>query len=202
MALDNSMAIDNPMMTNNFMMLNSPVMLDSPVTLNSPVKLNSIKACSLLFLLSLAVFAGLGYAPQASATIEAFEFRSEELRSRYQDLAAVLRCPKCQNQNIIDSDAGISADLRQQLHRLLHEGYSDQDIMAFMVARYGNFVLYEPPVNAQTYLLWYGPFALLILAGLVVFLLLRGNRKAARAAQQINSRDRERLNKLLNKESE
>ena len=159
-------------------------------------------ALTLLALL-LALSAGvLGFAPKAQAVVEAFDFKNEELRSRYHELATVLRCPKCQNQNIIDSDAGIADDLRQQVYRLLNEGYTDEEILDFMVARYGNFVLYEPPVNSLTYLLWYGPFALLILAGLVVFLLFRGNRKAARASQQISEQDRARLDQLLNKKQD
>ncbi|SEF60306.1 cytochrome c-type biogenesis protein [Oceanospirillum linum] len=155
-----------------------------------------------VLLIVVSIGAAFTYAPTAQATIDAFEFKNDELRTRYQDLAAVLRCPKCQNQNIIDSDAGIAADLRQQVYRLLNEGYTDDEILDFMVARYGNFVLYEPPVNSLTYLLWYGPFVLLFLAGIVVFFLLRGNRSAAQAAQQINEDDRERLNKLLNKKSD
>ncbi len=164
--------------------------------------LNKLKALWLALLVALSTVAAFSYAPAAQATIDAFEFKNDELRTRYQELAAVLRCPKCQNQNIIDSDAGIASDLRQQVYRLLNEGYTDEEIMEFMVARYGNFVLYEPPVNSLTYLLWFGPFALLLLAGLVVFFLLRGNRSAAKAAQQISEDDRERLNKLLNKESD
>lgn len=164
--------------------------------------LNKMKALWLALLVALSLVTAFSYAPVAQATIDAFEFKNDELRTRYQDLAAVLRCPKCQNQNIIDSDAGIAADLRQQVYRLLNEGYTDEEILDFMVARYGNFVLYEPPMNSLTYLLWFGPFALLLLAGLVVFMLLRGNRKAAQEAQQISEDDRERLNKLLNKHSD
>lgn len=164
--------------------------------------LNKMKALWLALLVALSVVTAVSYAPAAQATIDAFEFKNDELRTRYQDLAAVLRCPKCQNQNIIDSDAGIAADLRQQVYRLLNEGYTDEEILDFMVARYGNFVLYEPPMNSLTYLLWFGPFALLLLAGFVVFMLLRGNRKAAKDAQQISEDDRERLNKLLNKHSD
>ena len=160
-------------------------------------RLTARGALSLLALLLVLSTGALSFAPKAQAVVEAFDFKNEELRTRYQELATVLRCPKCQNQNIIDSDAGIADDLRQQVYRLLNEGYTDEEILDFMVARYGNVVLYEPPVNSLTYLLWYGPFLLLILAGLVVFLLLRGNRKAARDAQQINENDRDRLNKLL-----
>ena len=89
----------------------------------------------------------------AYAVIETYEFSEPELELRYKALSQELRCPKCQNQNIIDSDAPIAADLRKQVHRLLHEGYPDDQIIDFMVARYGNFVLYEPPVNSLTYLL-------------------------------------------------
>lgn len=147
-----------------------------------------------LLALSLVLSASL-----AQATIEAMEFRDDGLKERYQHLAFILRCPKCQNQNIIDSDAPIAADLRQQVHRLLHEGYQDNEIIDFMVARYGNFVLYEPPVNPLTYLLWYGPFVLVGIGALVMFLLLRGRKKNTQESEKtaMSDADRERLNNLL-----
>lgn len=137
-------------------------------------------------------------ASMAQATIEALEFQDEGLRERYQHLAFILRCPKCQNQNIIDSDAAIAADLRKQVHRLLHEGYSDNEVIDFMVARYGNFVLYEPPVNPMTYVLWYGPAVLVGIGALVLIMLLRGRRKTTTEQQpDLSDADRERLNNLL-----
>ncbi|MBB1485688.1 cytochrome c-type biogenesis protein [Oceanospirillum sediminis] len=146
-----------------------------------------------LLAITLVLFASL-----AQATIEAMEFRDEGLRERYQHLAFILRCPKCQNQNIIDSDAPIAADLRKQVHRLLHEGYPDDQIIDFMVARYGNFVLYEPPVNSLTYLLWYGPAVLVVIGAIVVILLLRGRKNSTgKQESDISEADRERLNNLL-----
>ena len=98
-------------------------------------------------ILSLCCLLGLLIAVPASAVIESYDFENESLRERFQVLAAELRCPKCQNQNIADSNAPIAADLRKQLHIQLHEGRSDQEIVDFMVARYGDFVLYRPPMK-------------------------------------------------------
>ncbi|OPX56854.1 cytochrome c-type biogenesis protein CcmH [Oceanospirillum multiglobuliferum] len=133
----------------------------------------------------------------AQANIDAFEFSNEELRNRYQHLAFILRCPKCQNQNIIDSNAPIASDLRIQVHRLLHEGFDDEQIIDFMVARYGDFVLYEPPVNRLTYLLWYGPVILVMIGLLVVVIMIRNRKQQANADEAMDSQSRERLNQVL-----
>lgn len=133
----------------------------------------------------------------AQANIDAFEFENEELRARYQHLAFILRCPKCQNQNIIDSNAPIASDLRTQVHRLLHEGYNDEQIIDFMVARYGNFVLYEPPVNRLTYLLWYGPVILVMIGLLVIVIMVRNRKQQASAEESMDQQSRERLNQVL-----
>jgi cytochrome c-type biogenesis protein CcmH len=135
----------------------------------------------------------------AQANIDAFEFKNDQLQKRYQHLAFILRCPKCQNQNIIDSDAPIASDLRQQVHRLLHEDYTDEQILDFMVARYGNFVLYEPPVNSLTYLLWYGPAVLVLIGALVVIMMIRSRKRSTQEPKVLNASDRERLDKLLKK---
>src|SRR5690606_13980475 len=78
------------------------------------------------------------------AAIEPHQFQTAEQNERYQHSVAELRCPKCQNQNLAGSDAEIAADLRRELRRLIEEGYTDQQIIDFMVARYGEFVLYRP----------------------------------------------------------
>ena len=105
----------------------------------------------------------------ASAVIESHEFDDELLRERYQQLSAELRCPKCQNQNIADSNAPIAADLREQLFVQLHAGRSDAEIVDYMVQRYGEFVLYRPRWSAVTMVLWLAP---LILLGLALWVLL------------------------------
>ncbi len=100
----------------------------------------------------------------AGAVIETYHFASPELEQRFRDLSTELRCPKCQNQNIADSNAPIARDLRVQLHRQLEAGDSDEEIKTFMAARYGDFVLYRPRFSAATALLWLAPAILLVLA--------------------------------------
>ena len=108
----------------------------------------------------------------ALAVIESYPFEDEELLARYQTLSAELRCPKCQNQNIADSNAPIAADLRSQLHRQLHEGKSDEEIVEYMVDRYGEFVLYRPRWNQVTLVLWLAPLIFLALALWIVWAVL------------------------------
>ncbi len=97
------------------------------------------------------------------AAIETYDFQNDDQRARYRQLAEELRCPKCQNQNLADSDSQIAADLRRELHRLLLEGQSNEQIVDFMRERYGDFVMYRPPLQNNTLLLWLGPPALLLL---------------------------------------
>ena len=104
---------------------------------------------------------------------DVYEFANEQERQRYQTLIAELRCPKCQNQNIADSNSPISNDLREQVYKQVSLGRSDQEIMDYMVKRYGQFVLYRPPLDAKTSVLWLAPLGFLV-AGLVfAFLALR-----------------------------
>lgn len=113
----------------------------------------------------------------AGAVIETYEFSTPALEARYQLLSEELRCPKCQNQNIADSNAPISQDLRRLLHQQLEAGASDEEILEFMVARYGEFVRYRPAFNAVTAVLWLAPL-LLLLAGVAgLLLILRGRRQ-------------------------
>ena len=107
--------------------------------------------------------------------IETYDFETEELRNRYRALTSELRCPKCQNQNIADSNAPIARDLRQLLHRQLHEGSSDEEIADYMVQRYGEFVLYRPRMRGPTVLLWLAPVIFLALALTVLFMSHSGN---------------------------
>ena len=110
--------------------------------------------------LMLAVLS-LFLSPGALAVIETYEFSDPALEERYQVLSAELRCPKCQNQNIADSNAPIAQDLRKTLHRQLEQGASDQEILEYMVARYGEFVRYRPRFGGATTFLWLFPALLL-----------------------------------------
>lgn len=141
----------------------------------------------------------------ATAAIDTFEFRDEAMRERFQRLTAELRCPKCQNQNIADSNSPIAEDLRVEIHRMLQAGESDEAIVDFMVTRYGEFVLYRPRMTASTMLLWYGPFGLLAIGAIVVLVLTRKRRSAAGGAgaapeSGLSEAEKRRLDELLKQE--
>jgi len=144
---------------------------------------------------------GLFLATSAHAAIDTYEFKDEQERERYRTLTEELRCPKCQNQNIADSNAPIAMDLRQEIFRMLDEGQSNEQIVDYLVARYGDFVRYKPPVNAKTFLLWYGPAGLLVLGfGVLVVILVRRRRgENAPTSNTLSEAERERLAKLLDK---
>ena len=135
----------------------------------------------------------------ALAVIETYEFESETTRARYQQFVEELRCPKCQNQNLEDSNAPIAADLRRELHRLLQDGYSDEEIVDFMVSRYGEFILYKPPVDENTAVLWVAP-AVFLLVGAVVIVVLMLRRGAGAEPPGLSSDERERLSRLLDED--
>ena len=136
------------------------------------------------------------------AVIETYEFSTPELEERYQTLSAELRCPKCQNQNIADSNAPISKDLRRLLHQQLEEGASDEEILEYMVARYGEFVRYRPTFNRATALLWLAPILLLLAALVVAMLTLRSRRSGAAGAGALSETERAQLDPLLHADSD
>ena len=112
----------------------------------------------------------------AVAVIETYEFSTPELELRYKALSQELRCPKCQNQNIADSNAPISRDLRAIVHEQLEAGASDDQIITYLVDRYGEFVRYRPGVDGNTFWLWSAPIILFLMAFAVVWLQIRGDR--------------------------
>lgn len=137
--------------------------------------------------------------PAAYALIETYEFSSPALEQRYQALSQELRCPKCQNQNIADSNAPIARDLRVVLVEQLEAGQTDEQILAFMVARYGEFVRYRPTVDRNTALLWWAP-GLLIGAGFVALAFhFKGRRRVA--APALTATEAAQLKKLMENDS-
>ena len=132
----------------------------------------------------------------AMAVIETYEFSDPELELRYRQLSLELRCPKCQNQNIADSNAPISQDLRKLLYQQLEAGASDEEILDYMVARYGEFVRYRPSFSGPTITLWLAPLLLLLAAVTVALLTLRGRRNASAS---LSADDEQRLRDLLDK---
>ena len=133
----------------------------------------------------------------ALAVIETYEFSSPELERRYHDLSQELRCPKCQNQNIADSNAPISQDLRKLLYTQLEAGASDEEILDYMVARYGEFVRYRPSMSGATVVLWLAPLLLLIAGVVVTLLALRSRRDRPAGAEQLSAEEQRRLQDLL-----
>ena len=122
------------------------------------------------------------------STIDAFEFENEVERLRYSGLIAEFRCPKCLNTNLSGSDAPVARDLRRTVYRLVDEGMTDDQVRRYLQARYGDFVLYDPPVRANTWILWFGP-PLLLLAGILV--LRRIGSRMTRVS--LSDEERERL---------
>ncbi|WP_447758241.1 cytochrome c-type biogenesis protein [Pseudomonas moraviensis] len=150
-----------------------------------------------------AVLLGLSLAGVAQAAIDTYEFANEGDRERFRELTKELRCPKCQNQDIADSNAPIAADLRKEIFRMLGEGKDNQQIIDFMVDRYGDFVRYQPALSAKTALLWFGPAGLL-LGGFVVIVLIVRRRRGQRAEtpSSLSAEERQRLDQLLDKNQE
>jgi cytochrome c-type biogenesis protein CcmH len=134
----------------------------------------------------------------AGAVIETYQFDTPLQQQRYHAFIEELRCPKCQNQNLSGSDSAISKDLRRQLHSMIMEGKSDIEITQYMVARYGDFILYRPRFSSQTAVLWLMPLGLLAL-GLLVWWRMASSRKRVQlpADAVLSQRDQERLRALL-----
>jgi cytochrome c-type biogenesis protein CcmH len=131
----------------------------------------------------------------AASAIETFEFEGAEQERRYKALIDELRCPKCLNVNLSGSDAPIAKDLRATVYRQLREGASDQQILDFLQARYGDFVLYDPPLKPATYALWFGPVLLLLLG--IVVLLRVARSESDEHPTELSAADRARLSELL-----
>ena len=141
-------------------------------------------------LLSLMIF----WSAQSLAVIETYEFSTPDLELRYKALSQELRCPKCQNQNIADSNAPISRDLRAIVHEQLEAGATNEEIIDFLVDRYGEFVRYRPGMDSNTLWLWSAPLILLVMAVAVVLTQIRKDRD-----RQTISSNAERANRLREK---
>ncbi|WP_177952320.1 cytochrome c-type biogenesis protein [Klebsiella quasipneumoniae] len=131
---------------------------------------------------------------QAWAAIDTWQFKDEAQEQAFREITSRLRCPKCQNNSIADSNAMIAADMRQKVYELMQQGKTKGQIVDYMVARYGNFVSYEPPLTAGTALLWLGP-GLFILAGAGVIIACARRRDIPDAA--LSAEERQRLAALL-----
>jgi len=122
-----------------------------------------------LFAKSIFVFLSLVVASNSMATIDIYEFDDAKLSARFQQLTYTLRCPKCQNQNLADSNSTLSLDLKQIIYEKLKAGETDQQVLDFMKQRYGEFILFKPEMSRSNAFLWAGPVVFLVL--FVVFFL-------------------------------
>ncbi|NNF96656.1 MAG: cytochrome c-type biogenesis protein CcmH [Halobacteria archaeon] len=148
-------------------------------------------------LILLLLFSGLG---TAFAGVEVHQFEQAEQEQQYNRLIAELRCLVCQNQNLADSNAELAQDLRQEVYEMIQNGASDQEIINFMVARYGDFVLYRPPFKTTTAFLWVGPFIILIAGFVILLMFIRKRRQLG--AVELDESEHARARELLNQNNE
>jgi len=133
------------------------------------------------------------------AAIDVRDFRSPADEMRYRALIDELRCPKCQNTNLAGSDAGLADDLKTRVYEQIQAGKSDSEIRDYLIARYGDFITYKPPLRASTLLLWWGPALLLV--GFALLLWRRSLRKPARV-KPLDAAEQASLQRLLTGQSD
>ncbi|MDH5378786.1 MAG: cytochrome c-type biogenesis protein CcmH [Gammaproteobacteria bacterium] len=150
------------------------------------------------FLVFLIVMMGTG-SVSADTAVPNTPF-NPEMEDRFKHLTMELRCLKCQNQTIYDSKAGLADDLKRQIRTQMEKGQSDQQIVDYLVARYGDFVLYKPKMSTSNMLLWVGPFLLLAIGGFVLIGNLRKRQKIISDAPLTEEESR-RVQTLINSES-
>lgn len=145
---------------------------------------------SILILLASLLFSSLTLADN----IDTYQFDSVTQEQQYRHLTESLRCPKCQNNSIADSNAMIAGDMRLKVYQLLRAGQTPEQVKAYMVARYGNFVSYQPPLTASTLILWAGPALFVIIGALVI--ILRSRKRTPHV--ELDAAEQQRLDALLN----
>ncbi len=140
-------------------------------------------------------------APIVAGAVEPDEVLADPvLEARARDLSKELRCLVCQNQSIDDSNAGLAKDLRVLVRQRLVAGDSDDEVLDYVVARYGDFVLLRPPIKPVTYLLWFGPAVILALAIFGLYRMFRGRTSTATGAQPLSEEEMRRVRELMDDE--
>ncbi len=129
------------------------------------------------------------------------EFNNPILKERYYSLLEEIRCLVCQNQTLADSHADLAQDLRNEIYKMVIAGEQDEQIIQFLVERYGDFVLYRPPLKENTWLLWLGPFSFLIIAIVVAIILIRKQSNSDAVKTNISEDQQQRLAEILDKDS-
>ncbi|GAB2665260.1 cytochrome c-type biogenesis protein [Vibrio panuliri] len=149
----------------------------------------------------IALFAAMTFSLAAHAAIEVYEFDTLQQEEQFKELGHTLRCPKCQNNTIADSNAELAQDLRHKVYEMTKDGKSKDEIVDYMIDRYGNFVTYNPPFTLATSILWLGPLGVVLLGfGLIII--------RSRKAKQVDVDDKwdqdkeQRLKALLDEEND
>ncbi|SHI26805.1 cytochrome c-type biogenesis protein [Ferrimonas marina] len=135
-----------------------------------------------------------------AAPIDTYEFKDDASRQRGVALAAELRCPQCQNQNLHDSNSPIALDMRLQVYEMVEEGKTNEEIVTYFTDRYGDFVRYKPAFDPRTYVLWLGPVAFLLMGGAIAVMFVRRQRAQSAGEVEVTAVDKEKLAKLLNQD--
>lgn len=131
------------------------------------------------------------------ASTESYPLASDADRERFQELTKELRCPKCQNQSIADSNAPIASDMREAVHKLVQEGQSNEDIMLAMTSRFGEFVRYRPELDPRTFLLWFTPLIVIVLGLVAVAVVVIRSRRNATSEPVLTEDERSKVDAML-----
>lgn len=155
------------------------------------------RLAGLVLLLLLTAMPGM-----VSAQVDTFEFDTPEQQARFRHLSNELRCPMCQNTSLTGSTGGVAEDLRREIHNMIMDGWTDEEIYQFMFERYGDFIFYRPRLRAETILLWFGPLIFLIIGGLVAWSIWRRARaQDEKDEPELDEKQQQRLKELLDNKS-
>ncbi len=142
-----------------------------------------------------ALLLGLSLSLHAASTLEQFHFDKQQQTDDFRELLGQMRCLVCQNESLAASNADLAQDLREELYEQVASGKNKQDVIDFMVARYGDFVLYKPPLRPSTYLIWFGPILLLLIGAVILYRILR--KQTSMKASTLTEAEKQRAEALL-----
>lgn len=155
-----------------------------------------MKLITLLMLCGFLFFANMIYADSA----DLYVFKNPANQTRFLEFTSKLRCLVCQNQSLAESNAPLAADLRNQITTMMNADESNADIIDYLVARYGDYILYEPPVVKNTLILWFAPLALIILGFMILFSVIAILQRRNKKPLLINEIDKQQINQYLGKQ--
>lgn len=160
--------------------------------------MTTTRVISGMVLAMLLAVATTSFTATVQAAVDVYDFETAEQERRFRELSNEFRCPMCQNANLSSSPGGVAADLRREIYRMIMEGQTDQQIEEFMLARYGDFILYRPRLTVQTVLLWFGPLLFLgIGIWVAISIMRRSGRESPESTSSLSGDEEARLKTLL-----